>query len=155
MSQVPIVKSLQFEKVGKNIFATIQLPRSKIHKMTERTNLIIHSMNDDLCPVQALKTYIIRRTELSYASDHNVLFIKPDGSATIKRWFISNLKMLLSGTNIEGHSFCAGGTTELVLRGVQLSLIQKISRWSSEAFYRYIRTHLATVAAMLTEVYSN
>ncbi|CAG8700854.1 4773_t:CDS:1, partial [Cetraspora pellucida] len=45
-------------------------------------------------------------------------------------------------------------TTELVLRGVQLPLIQRISRWSSDAFYKYIRTHPATVASILSEAYS-
>ncbi|CAG8752057.1 13130_t:CDS:2, partial [Ambispora leptoticha] len=58
-----------------------------------------------------------------------------------KQWFIAKLKQMIPHEDVAGHSFQAGGTTELVMRGVQLVLIQKIGRWNSESFYRYIRSH--------------
>ncbi|EJD36118.1 hypothetical protein AURDEDRAFT_174791 [Auricularia subglabra TFB-10046 SS5] len=36
--------------------------------------------------------------------------------------------------DIRGHSIRSGGATDLVLRGVPDNLIQRIGRWSSEAF---------------------
>ncbi|CAG8529795.1 5448_t:CDS:2 [Cetraspora pellucida] len=79
----------------------------------------------------------------------------PDGTWATKRWFITRLKQLLPNENLAGHSFRAGGTTELVMRGVQLVLIQKIGRWDSESFYRYIRSHPASIATILTKAYSD
>ncbi|CAG8759012.1 12642_t:CDS:2, partial [Ambispora leptoticha] len=67
-----------------------------------------------------------------------------DGSLATKHWFIKKLKSLLPRKNIAGHSFRAGSTTELVVRGVELALVQKIGRWSSDAFHKYIRAHPAT-----------
>ncbi|CAG8783886.1 17585_t:CDS:1, partial [Cetraspora pellucida] len=65
------------------------------------------------------------------------------------------LKALLPNNVVAGHSFQAGETTELVLWCMQQTLIQKIIRWSSDAFYRYIRTHPTTVAAILNKAYSD
>ncbi|CAG8488647.1 15818_t:CDS:2 [Cetraspora pellucida] len=91
----------------------------------------------------------------SYTPGRDTLFIKADGSIATKCWFIESLKSLLPRTNLTEHSFRASGTTELVLRGVQLPIIKKIGRWSSDAFQRYIQTHPATMAAILTEAYSD
>ncbi|CAG8711629.1 17545_t:CDS:1, partial [Cetraspora pellucida] len=117
--------------------------------------LIINPTNDELCSIHALKAYIIRRTEPTYAQGKDTLFVKANGDPATKHWFINTLKLLLPGMDVAGHSFRAGGTTELVLRGVQLPLIQKIGRWSSDTFYRYIRAHPATIATVLSKAYSD
>ncbi|CAG8751787.1 1617_t:CDS:2, partial [Dentiscutata erythropus] len=41
--------------------------------------------------------------------------------------------------DVAGHSFRVAGTTELVMRGVQLILVQKIGRWNSDSFYRVFK----------------
>jgi len=155
ITKIPTLQALKFEKSDTNTFATIQLPRTKNHKIVERPILIINQTKDDLCPIHILKAYIVRRTNTTYAPRSKALFIKANGNLATKAWFINNLKSLLPGANVAGHSFRAGGTTELVLRGVQLPLIQRIGRWSSDAFYKYIRTHPATVAAILSKAYSD
>ncbi|CAG8837419.1 18704_t:CDS:2, partial [Racocetra persica] len=43
---------------------------------------------------------------------------RADRSWTTKRFFINKLKQLLPTEDVAGHSFRAGGTTELVMRGV-------------------------------------
>ncbi|CAG8791434.1 18033_t:CDS:1, partial [Cetraspora pellucida] len=83
---------------------------------------------DELCPIRILKEYIICRTDPKYAPGKMTLFIKAKGGPATKKWFIHKLKALLPDNDVAGHSFRAGGTTELVLRGVQLTLIQKIGR---------------------------
>lgn len=42
-------------------------------------------------------------------------------------------------SRLTGHSFRIGGTTELLRRGVDPSVVQVIGRWSSNAFLRYWR----------------
>lgn len=102
-----------------------------------------------------MKAYIVQRTSPPLAHKSELLFIRSDGSWATKRHFIDKLKRLLPSEDVAGHSFRAGGTTELVMRGVQLVLIQKIGRWSSNSFYRYIRAHPATIATILIKAYCN
>ncbi|CAG8539498.1 14107_t:CDS:10 [Dentiscutata heterogama] len=115
LAKILTTKTLKFERTGTNTFATIQLPRTKNHKIVERPILIINSTKDDLCPIQALKTYILFRTNPTYAPGKNTLFIKANGELATKSWFIGRLKSLLPDANVAGHSFRAGGATELVL----------------------------------------
>lgn len=154
-NKVPILQALTFGKADNNTFATIQLARTKPHKSAIRASLIIHLSNDTLCSICALKAYAHIRTQSTYANNNNMLFIKENNSWATKRWFIAKLKQLLPTENVAGHSFRAGGTTELVMRGVQLILIQKIGRWDSDSFYRYIHSHPATIASILTKAYSD
>ncbi|CAG8769271.1 23392_t:CDS:2, partial [Racocetra persica] len=85
----------------------------------------------------------------------NLLFAKGDSTWATKYWFITRLKQLLPDENLARYSFRAGGTTELVMCGVQLVLIQKIGRWDSESFYRYIRSHPTSIVSILTKAYSD
>ncbi|CAG8560479.1 11100_t:CDS:1, partial [Cetraspora pellucida] len=96
-------------------FATIQLAKTKNHKTANRVSLIINPTNDSLCPVCALKSYAQARTQPHYAKNSMMLFVKSDGTWATKQWFISKLKQLLSHEDVAGHSFRAGGTTELVM----------------------------------------
>lgn len=153
--KVPTIQALKFEKAHTGTFAIIQLPRTKNHKVTERPTLIINPTNDDLCPIHVLKKYAILRTNSIHASGSKILFTRANGNMATKGWFINILKSLLPNANVAGHSFRAGGTTELVIRGVHLPLVQRIGRWSSDAFLKYIRTHPATIAAILTKAYSD
>lgn len=41
---------------------------------------------------------------------------------------------------ISGHSFRIGGTTSLLVSGVDPTVVKKMSRWSSDAYFRYLRT---------------
>ncbi|CAG8582897.1 3785_t:CDS:2, partial [Dentiscutata heterogama] len=116
-TKIPSIRALRFEKIGAKTFATIQLTRTKNHKSANRVSLIINPTADDLCPIQALKAYTIRHTCGSYAPRNESLFIRHNGSWSTKRWFCKKLKAILPHSNVTGHSFRAGGTTELVIRG--------------------------------------
>lgn len=153
-NKVPTFRALKFEEINQHTFATIQLARTKNHNTAQRTSLIINPTYDDLCPVEALRAYVVHRLT-STINLPDLLFVRADGSWATKRYFINKLKQALPSEDVAGHSFRAGGTTELVMRGVQLILVQKIGRWSSDTFYRYIRAHPATIAAILIKAYSN
>ncbi|CAG8779103.1 17304_t:CDS:1, partial [Racocetra persica] len=64
VNKIPTVQALKFDRSGANTFATIQLPRTKNHRIVERPILIINSTSDELCPISALKAYTILRTRL-------------------------------------------------------------------------------------------
>ncbi|CAG8473096.1 11014_t:CDS:2, partial [Racocetra persica] len=113
--KVPTTKVLKFDKVGNSTFTTIQLAKTKNHKTANRVSLIINPTNDPLCPI-------------CYAKDNMMLFAKLDRTWATKQWFIAKLKQLILHEYVAGHSLRAGDTTELVIRGVQLVLIQKIGR---------------------------
>ncbi|KAH8930079.1 hypothetical protein BT69DRAFT_1180113, partial [Atractiella rhizophila] len=57
-----------------------------------------------------------------------------------RSWFIRRLRMHFS-SDVAGHSLRSGGATHLAANGIPDSTIQKIGRWSSEAFQIYIRNH--------------
>ncbi|CAG8518921.1 950_t:CDS:2 [Racocetra persica] len=62
IDKVSSLCALTFEKVGHHTYATIQLARTKVHKSATRTSLTINLTYDDLCLIDALKTYIVQRT---------------------------------------------------------------------------------------------
>lgn len=51
----------------------------------------------------------------------------------------------LGYSRITGHCFRIGGTTELLLAGVDPEVVKKLGRWKSDAFLRYRRTSRTSV----------
>lgn len=71
-------------------------------------------------------------------------YLTPDGSrrCLTKKAFIARCNELaaLDGFDpITGHSFRIGGTTHLLLAGVDSKVVQAMGRWSSDAFMQYWR----------------
>ncbi len=54
-------------------------------------------------------------------------------------FLISRLHVFFPSNEIAGHSLRAGGATALALVGTPVERIQMISRWSSQAFFIYLR----------------
>jgi hypothetical protein len=75
----------------------------------------------------------------AYASNDLISWTPMTKSAFMSRcrsiWALSNLG------DCSGHSFCIGGTTELLKCGVSHDAIKIQGRWASEAWTRYIRNH--------------
>ena len=60
-----------------------------------------------------------------------------------KKAFLSRCNQIWSalGSRVfTGHSFCIGGTTELLIRGVPPDVVKSVGRWSSDSFLRYWRS---------------
>ena len=73
------------------------------------------------------------------------LFIFEDGSYLSKAKLGQSLNQALRAAGIDptfykGHSFRIGAATTAVACGIEDSLIQKMGRWSSNAFQLYIWT---------------
>src|SRR5439155_16046686 len=75
-----------------------------------------------------------------YASGSDNLWCLESGTIVSKQWFLDGLAFFLPESDLTGHSFRAGGATHLALRGYPKWIIQRLGRWSSDAFEIYIRT---------------
>ena len=90
------------------------------------------------CPVAALDRYLRMRGETQ-----GPLFLHRDGRPVACREFQSALASLLRSLGERGrlssHSFRIGGATHAARAGLSAVAIQRLGRWRSNAFMRYIR----------------
>ena len=116
--------------------------------------LIIHQSFDNLSLFKIILNYISYRISLHLTHDSGYLFCHKDGSLATKRWFLNKLNSLFPEKHLAGHGFRAGGTTELILRGLLPHIVQMIGRWSSDTFEEYIRRHPLVMNAYLASSYN-
>ena len=77
-------------------------------------------------------------------SDTGPLFILPGGSPVTRSFFSEHLNKSLNWVGIsttiyKGHSFIIGRATSAAMMGVSDEDIQRMGRWKSQAFKKYIR----------------
>ena len=92
-----------------------------------------------LCPVRALSEYCQKR-----GSGAGPLFSFLDHSPISRHYFISQLNLSLAWAGYspdvyKTHSFRIGAATAAASMGVSEDKIQRMGRWSSNAFKKYIR----------------
>jgi len=131
----------------------IQLPLAKTRNSAYPDILVIHKTFDDLCPTQIISSYIKARLSLNLKTDPQYLFSHKDGSLVNKRWFLQKLNEIFPQKHLSGHGFRAGGTTELILRGLPPYIVQLAGRWSSDTFEEYIRRHPLVLNAYVAATY--
>ena len=131
----------------------IYLPIAKTRNSAFPDVLIIHKSFDELCPFRILLLYLKARLSLNLTHDPKYLFCHADGSLATKQWFLNKLNAI-SMHHLTGHGFRAGGTTELICRGLPPYIVQMIGRWSSDAFEEYIRRHPLVMNAYLAFSYN-
>lgn len=91
------------------------------------------------CPVWAMTNYLSQR-----GRQPGPLFILPGGFPVSKSFFQENLQRSLSwaglsSTSYKGHSFRIGAASTAALQGLSDEEIQRMGRWKSQAFKKYIR----------------
>jgi hypothetical protein len=108
---------------------------------TSATPFIIYisSVPSAWCPVLFMRRYLAMRGELP-----GPLFCFCNGSPVSRADFSLRLTQLLaaagvSQANIKPHSFRIGAATAACAAGVPDATIQRLGRWKSDAFKRYIR----------------
>lgn len=102
-------------------------------------SIVISGTSDPLCPVVALTRYVQLR-----GSQPGPLFLFPDNSPVSQSYFRSTLKSSLHlagypSATYKSHSFRIGAATVAASRGYSDGQIQRMGRWSSQAFKKYIR----------------
>lgn len=123
----------------KGPYATITLPTSKTHNPDIEAVLSIWADGSDTCPFKALQSFLQFRLGEHYAKGSQALWCIENGRAISKQWFLEALSHFLPEEDVTGHSFRAGGATHLALQGHPKWIIQRLGRWTSDAFEVYIR----------------
>lgn len=101
--------------------------------------IFIPAIPSSLCPVQALRAYLELR-----GTAPGMLFLEDDGSPCSISQFRKDLARVvriagLASWGISPHSFRVGAATSAAALGIPEDTIQRMGRWSSRAFLRYIK----------------
>lgn len=118
---------------------TLRLKRSKTDTLHKGVEIIIAATGSPTCAVLALK----RLFQLDPQPLHHPLF-RFTRKVFSYRNFVSTLRQRLDDFGVPnsnlytGHSFRRGATTTAKENGLLDSDIQRLGRWSSDAFERYI-----------------
>ena len=131
---------------------TLDLKASKTDQARVGTTVIIERTRDDLCPVAAVFQYLALR-----GVDNGPLFNLEAGQPLTQQIFVELLKVVLVAASIDpshfsGHCFRIGASTT-VTHGLSDVTIQRMGRWKSDSYHRYVRPsnkELAQVAGKLS-----
>jgi hypothetical protein len=145
---------LDIQLEAKIPFISITLPRTKVHNPSKPEFILIRATHDSVCPLKAFLNYLKIREKPLYAPGSTGLFVLTNGALASRDWFLGGLSQALPQTNVAGQSFRAGGATHLAMRGAPRLVLQRLGRWNSATFERYIRTQPALIIA-LSEPYTN
>ena len=109
----------------------------------------------ELCKRKNKGRCVFRCTERSSVHQRDLLhplssplWIRKNGSVPTRHFFITRLRHYFE-KDVAGQSMRAGGATSLAEHGVPPSLIQFMGRWSSDAFFIYIRKSPVLIQALL------
>ena len=131
---------LQVDQVTVNQSECVIVFHSYKHYQGHPVSLVISPSADaDVCPVKYMQRYLSLR-----GSAPGPLFVFPGGSPVTRSFFTDNLNRSLiwsglSPKTYKGHSFRIGAATMASMMGVSEEEIQRMGRWRSQAFKKYIR----------------
>ena len=138
---------------GDNQVLRVFLKRSKTDQYGRGTEVFIGVTRDELCPIQAVRSYVAVCGESPGA-----FFRSLDGCPLSKARFVELVRSTLARAGVpiagySGHSFRIGAATAAAQAGVPVSAIQALGRWSSPAFLHYIRVPREHLAQYSTPLY--
>ena len=131
---------LQLDQVTVSSKECVAIFHSYKHYQGPPVSLVISNIKGSLfCPVQHMKSYLLLR-----GASSGPLYCFPNGSPISRSFFNQHLhKSLiwagLSTSLYKGHSFRIGAATTAAIMGVSGDDIQRMGRWKSQAFRKYIR----------------
>ncbi|CAC5375218.1 unnamed protein product [Mytilus coruscus] len=131
-------------------FAILHLKRSKTGPFRKGIDIQLHRLNNILCPYTTLKNYLQLRSVKGKCALSDPLFINENFSALERKYFITNLKILLEACGYQaalynGHSFRIGAATSAGKANTEDHLIKTLGRWSSDSYCRYVRTDKSSI----------
>ena len=123
------------------------LPSHKTDPFFEGNHIIVKKKQyNDINPLLHFQKYLSSRdTSFPLLSP---LWITSKGNVPTRDFFIKRLHLFFD-RDVAGQSMRAGGATSLAEHGVPPSLIQFMGRWSSDAFFIYIRKSPVLIQALL------
>ncbi|KAF9509461.1 hypothetical protein BS47DRAFT_1365202 [Hydnum rufescens UP504] len=121
------------------VSVTLQLPWMKT--ACNGANLVLTQEEDCTCPYWALQQHFLTNQGLPDQAHLFAFHTETGWEPLIKRHLVDRCRHIWSSAGFQdlplGHSFCIGGTTHLLSRGTNPQVIQKLGRWSSDAFFLY------------------
>ena len=123
------------------------LKKSKNYVFQQGTLIHVRHMDDDLCPVAALLSWMVTRRNRPGA-----LFYFASGKPLSRSTFVMEFRQALSEAGVSpnsysGHSFRSGAATTAARNGVSDCHIKKLGRWKSSAYLRYIKPAASQLAS--------
>ncbi|KZV82402.1 DNA breaking-rejoining enzyme [Exidia glandulosa HHB12029] len=123
-------------------FAQFHIPFSKTTGI-QGADIFLMKASDDVCAMEALRHH--KAVNKAVPRDAPLFaWTTADGSwaPMTKDWFLERCGEVWRACGLEvvpGHSFRIGGTTDLLLRGVEPGIVAMQGRWTSAAFLKYWR----------------
>ena len=115
-------------------YISLHIRVSKTDPFRAGCRIHIGSTSDHLCPVNAIRSYLLCRSHHS-----GPLYVFRDGSFLSRSRLHSFLVRCFGHSSlINTHSFRIGGALALAAAGIQNATIQVLGRWSSNCFTRYL-----------------
>ena len=131
----------------------LRLLHTKADKARTGVKVVIAKQKDHPCPVRWLAEFIRRRPK---TGDDSLLFVTRDGKPVEAVWFRGMLKLWCSKVDASGtfntHSLRIGGATAAADAGLSDSEIQRLGRWASTAFTKYIKPSSASLARLNQQI---
>lgn len=128
---------------------SVDIPWTKTTKTAGATLLLTEEKYELSCPYRALTAHFKANGGLSqaghlfgYSTVNGTIqpLVKPAMLARCEEvWTAAGLNLAL------GHSFRIGGTSHLLARGTDVQIVQRLGRWSSDAFFLYWRNAQAII----------
>ena len=127
--------------------AVVKIKQSKTDPFRIGASITLGATGTNICPVKALIAYLKRR-----GLSKGPLFRFENGTPMSRSWFQLRLKKACSISGFSGdfttHSLRIGAATAAAAAGIPAPMIQKLGRWTSNAFKLYIRTPKEDIAAL-------
>ena len=127
---------------------TIFLKHSKADRVGDGVSVCIARTDTPFCPCTSMSRYLKWRP---HAKPDEPLFLTPEGRAMNRHWFAIRLRKICVQLNLPPdrytpHSFRIGAATT-ASAVVSQGTLQKMGRWHSSAYTRYLRPDVSDVLA--------
>jgi hypothetical protein len=122
------------------------LPSHKGDCTFEGNTIVLQKVAMPTDPYEPFITYLASRDVLFPLNPE--LWLTSRGSVPTHHWFMSHLQTFLPSM-FAGHSMRSRSVTSLAEAGVNISTIQAVGRWSSDAFQIYIQKNPVVLHALL------
>jgi hypothetical protein len=135
--------------LSENMFV-FNLKASKTDVFRQGVAVKIFATGTSVCPVYFMRKFLGIRKRTG-AIDKDPLFLDEQGNVMSRRYFITQMQILLStsgynSADFNGHSLRIGAASTAGDRGLSDYVIQTLGRWSSDCYLRYIRLSPETVS---------
>ena len=129
--------------------AELTLLDTKTDKSEQGVLVVIAKQGSHPCPVRWLAEYVRRRP---VSTQDDLFFVLEENSPISAVWFRSMLKEWCGSGGQRGdyntHSLRIGGATAAWAAGLSEGEIQRMGRWTSRCFMRYIKPDSRQLAAL-------